>query len=199
MFTRYLSSAAAGLAVTTSLLWVMQYLVEVAEPVETSIDDWRFLEWVHVREDSVVETLQKKPDPIPGPTETPDPRPPIDPSGPLTPVGYTSPPVTPTGPDLNGGIAEFVDGALVNLVNVQPEYPPAAIGKGIEGYVIVRFDVTVAGTVENVSIVEASHRVFHKAALRAAQRSRYKPQVVDGVPQPASGLQKLFRFEMENE
>lgn len=199
MMTRYLSSAAAGLAVTTTLLWVMQYLVEIAEPVKSAPVPGGFLDWVTVKEDTPVETTSDKPRPIPGPAKVPARRPQIDPNGPVTSVGIKPVPTTPTGPTYRTGVPAFVDGALVNIVNVQPDYPVAAANQGIEGYVIVRFDVTATGTVENVTIEETSHRVFNKAAIRAALRARYKPQVVDGVPQRSSGLRKLYRFEMDRE
>ena len=55
-----------------------------------------------------------------------------------------------------------------------------------------------AGSVTAVRVVESSDRVFERAALDAAKRFRYKPRVVDGVPQPVSGVRYLFRFEMSD-
>ena len=67
----------------------------------------------------------------------------------------------------------------------------------LEGWVVVEFDVSGSGTVENVRVIESSHRVFERAAVRAAERFRYRPRVVDGVPQPTRGVRNRFRFEME--
>ena len=89
------------------------------------------------------------------------------------------------------------DNALINIINAEPDYPIAATARGLEGFVIVSFDVTELGTVENVSVVDSSHKVFEKPAIGAAYRSRYKPRTVDGVPQATRGLRKRFRFEMK--
>jgi hypothetical protein len=40
--------------------------------------------------------------------------------------------------------------------------------------------------------------LFEKAALNAVYRFRFKPRVVDGVPQLSAGLQNLFRFEFSD-
>ena len=89
------------------------------------------------------------------------------------------------------------DGPLVALVRVEPTYPARPRAQGLEGFVIVQFDVLADGTVSNVSIVESSSRLFEAAAARAAMRFRFKPRVVDGVALTTSGIQNLFRFEME--
>ena len=89
------------------------------------------------------------------------------------------------------------DGPLVALVRVEPTYPGAALQKGLEGYVLIKFDVTPQGMVTNVRVIESSHRVFESAARNAAKRFRFKPRVTDGIPQFTAGIQNLFRFEME--
>ncbi len=92
----------------------------------------------------------------------------------------------------------MTDGPLVTMMRVQPNYPPALAQKGIEGYVIVRFDVTRDGSIQNIAVVESSHRGFERNALQAAKRFRYKPRVVDGVAQATTGVRYLFRFEMNH-
>ena len=89
------------------------------------------------------------------------------------------------------------DGPLVAMVRVQPVYPPRALAMNLDGWVVVRFDVTADGLVTNPAVVESSHRIFEKAALDTVQKFRYKPRVINGVPQPSTGLQNLFRFEID--
>ena len=91
----------------------------------------------------------------------------------------------------------YANSALINIINAQPDYPIIASQKGLEGYVIVQFDVTEAGAVEYAVVVETTSPLFNKSAIKAAYRSRYKPRSIDGVPQRSYGLKKLFRFEME--
>lgn len=91
------------------------------------------------------------------------------------------------------------DGPLVAIVRVQPAYPAAAETRGLEGWVLVEFDVRADGGVANAFVVESSSQIFEKASLDAVYRFRFKPRVVDGVPQLTAGLQNLFRFEFSEE
>ena len=61
----------------------------------------------------------------------------------------------------------------------------------------MQFDVNPDGTVTNVTVVESSSKIFERAAIKAAQKFRFKARVVDGVPQPSYGLQNRFVFKME--
>ncbi|MGI9238023.1 MAG: energy transducer TonB, partial [Woeseiaceae bacterium] len=81
---------------------------------------------------------------------------------------------------------------------VSPTYPSIAIARGLEGSVLVQYDVTTEGQVANVVVLESTHSLFNKAAIAAAYRFKYKPRTVDGVPYETEGLKNLFRFEMED-
>ena len=60
------------------------------------------------------------------------------------------------------------------LIEVAPEYPPGAAAAGIEGYVDVRFAVSINGRVQNPEVVAAEPAgVFEQAALAAVNRWRY--------------------------
>jgi protein TonB len=90
------------------------------------------------------------------------------------------------------------DGPLVPLVRVSPTYPARAQQAGLEGWVLVQFDVLATGTVANIRVVESSAAVFENSARKAAARFRYKPRIIDGVAIETAGVQNLFRFHMEN-
>jgi protein TonB len=81
---------------------------------------------------------------------------------------------------------------------VKPTYPPVAAARGLEGHVLVQFDVLSNGTVSNISVVESSHALFERAAIAAARSFRFKARVVDGVPLLSTGVQYQFRFELEH-
>jgi protein TonB len=115
-------------------------------------------------------------------------------------VGVSIPAATPAPPNHRSTLAGpgLSDGPLVNIIKVQPRYPAAAQTRGIEGTVLVQFDVTPSGAVENVVVIESSNSIFNKAAIEATYRFKYRPKVVDGTSYGTRGLQQQFRFNMDD-
>jgi protein TonB len=197
MMTRILSSATAGLAVTTALLYAMQLLIATGEEILTEPPPRHILDWIDPIDpaDSPVE-----PEP---PARIDDPQPPP----PTSPVDFSSgeseglsipapPPGPPPGSHTMGGLT-FSDNSLINIYKVYPQYPATAAARGLEGTVTVRYDVTAIGSVANVVVVQTTNRIFNKAAIQTANKFRYRPRVVDGVPYGSEGVQQLFTFRME--
>lgn len=90
------------------------------------------------------------------------------------------------------------DGEFLPIVKVAPMYPSRAQSQGIEGWVLVSFTVTEAGSVVDPVVVEATPPgVFDEAAKRAVLKFKYKPRVVDGRPIPVPGVQHLITFKLE--
>ena len=85
------------------------------------------------------------------------------------------------------------------LVRIEPEYPINARQNGIEGWAVVEFTISAAGTVKD-AVVIASHpgTVFDRAALSAVTKWKYNPKIVDGRPVERSGIRVRFDFEMES-
>jgi protein TonB len=91
------------------------------------------------------------------------------------------------------------DGEMLPLVNVQPTYPARAAQRGIEGWAQVRFVVTAAGGVRDVEVVDAEPPgIFNSAAVRAAERFRFQPRVVNGEAVDVPNVQYVFRFQLED-
>lgn len=85
------------------------------------------------------------------------------------------------------------------ILKTQPVYPPEALAQGIEGYVIVRFDVTERGFAGNVTVYEESPEgVFGEAAVQAAQNYRYLPGRKDGENVAVSGVRSRVLFTLPN-
>jgi len=86
---------------------------------------------------------------------------------------------------------------IVPLVRVDPDYPPKAKQRRIEGWVDVEFTIGPAGTVENPRVIGANPPgVFEDATLRAVRRYRYSAKIVDGVPVERPGVQLRIRFKL---
>ncbi len=197
MFSNFATAATSSIAITFGLFYIMQLLVALQPGAEVEVRDRDKLIWVRVpRPPEPPQTIDNvKPDAIDPPPETPHNK--LDPEVETYAPGVRVRVPAPTPRELPGPTNLMSDGPLVALVRVEPTYPAAAAQKGIEGYVLIEFDVTPEGTVINVRILESSHRVFESAAREAAKRFRFKPRVVDGIPQATAGIRNLFRFEME--
>ena len=78
-----------------------------------------------------------------------------------------------------------------------PSYPAAARAQGVEGYVVVRYDVTVQGRVSKARVVRAEPEgVFDEAALGAVRSWVFNPPVVDGEPQSEVGRESTVTFKL---
>ncbi len=197
MFARYASAVSSGTLMTFALLYVMQLLISLQPGAQVEVPEHFPIDFIMatiieppVRTRELIVTKEKLTN-----TEIQPPRPDFEGGSETI---HVSRPVasTGTGPIGFGGMS---DGTLVNLVRVSPIYPARALAQGIEGYVIVQFDVDVNGKVTNVVVVESSHSVFEREARKAAQRFKFKPRVVDGVALMSTGVQNLFRFELDEQ
>lgn len=76
-------------------------------------------------------------------------------------------------------------------------YPPDAKDQGVEGYVVVRYDVNAEGRVHNARVVAAEPpEVFNESALQAVSRWRFRPPERDGEAQPVSALESRLDFSL---
>jgi protein TonB len=83
------------------------------------------------------------------------------------------------------------------LVRVEPEYPPQARQRRLEGWVQVRFTISTAGSVRDAVVVKSSHALFERNAVQAVSKWKYQPQLREGKPAEAPGQQVVLRFKME--
>jgi protein TonB len=198
MFANFATAITSSTAVTLALLYVMNLLIGIQPQALVEPRERTKLDWIHVPDpEEPPETIKQKlkretfEPPVPPITEmTGDPE-----TGP----GYSVPPAPPPPVGKYNGPGTLIqDGPLVALVRVSPTYPARAQQSGLEGWVLVQFDVLATGTVANIRVVESSATIFEDAARRAAARFRYKPRVIDGVAIETSGIQNLFSFHMED-
>jgi len=90
------------------------------------------------------------------------------------------------------------DRDIMPLVRINPDYPPRAQSRGVEGWVLIQFTITAAGTVRDAKVIDSSPRgYFEEAALKAIARWRYNPKVQEGVAVERVGVQVKLSFNME--
>ncbi|MGI9591650.1 MAG: energy transducer TonB [Myxococcota bacterium] len=190
-----------GLITTFGLFWVMQALVGITGELKEGRSAPR-VEFVRLKRDRAPETKKREPPKREKPDAAPPP-PQMNMAKAMNPsdaVGEIVPMVD-TGVELEKATALGAGGSdrdVVPLVRVDPDYPPRAKQRRIEGYVDLEFTIGPAGTVENPRVIAARPpSVFDRAALRAVRRWRYNPKVEDGVAVSRPGIKVRLRFELQ--
>ncbi|MDT8428834.1 MAG: TonB family protein [Pseudomonadales bacterium] len=104
------------------------------------------------------------------------------------------------GLDFGNATLNVTDGDMLPLVNVTPQYPTRAASRGIEGWCQVSFTVTETGGVRDVVVIDAEPRgMFDNSSIRAAERFRFQPRVVNGEAVEVPNVQYVFRYQLEGE
>jgi protein TonB len=90
------------------------------------------------------------------------------------------------------------DRDVIPLVRINPDYPPSALRRELEGWVQVQFTITPAGSVQDAIVVDAEPKdVFDEAALKAIVRWRYNPKVENGAAVERVGVQTRIVFRLD--
>lgn len=101
---------------------------------------------------------------------------------------------------LGGPMAVSVGGSdrdEMPLVRIEPVYPPRALSKGVEGWALVEFTITAAGTTTDVRAVQSQPEgVFDGAAVKAVQSWKYNPKVESGTAIDRRGIRVLLSFKV---
>lgn len=199
MISRYIYSIFIASAVTFGLFYIMQLLVASGEVNLDGDKAGTIVDMVRIDRDEDIRVEDRKPERPPEIEEAP---PEIELQVNVTNptdngVSFTQANVD-TGIDIGGSGFGSMDGDYLPIVKVQPTYPRRAQERGISGYVLVEFTVTETGAVEDVVVIDADPPgYFERAAVRAAQKFKYKPKVINGEPQRTAGVRNNIVFEME--
>ena len=192
-------SFTSGIAATFILLWLMQFLIATGKEALTDKEAFRFMDFIRVRQDEIVDTKDRKPPKPPKVEDKPPDMPPpnldnVDANAPTVNLARIDVGVTM---DLQGG--DFaVDGEYLPIVRVEPMYPRRAQSRGIEGFCDMEFTVTKTGEVINAVAMECSNSVFKNNSEKAVLKWKYKPRVVDGEPIDSPGVQTRLTYKFED-
>jgi len=151
---------------------------------------------------SLPEAAQRRPDLAATPAPLPPPSPRSEKTAP------PSPPVTRAALSPSAGAvpskaaakaAEPGPGVAPSLLaNPKPPYPKRARKRGIEGRVLLRVRVDVAGNSATVKMLQSSgHAMLDTAAVKAVRKWRFVPAQRNGVPVAAT-LDIPIAFQIKN-
>ncbi|MBL6893900.1 MAG: TonB family protein [Porticoccaceae bacterium] len=191
-------SGALGILVTLSLVILMYKLIDSGVKELDEKEGIKIPDFLHVERETTTnakKTEVKKPDdPEPPPPDIPQDQ--IDIEVPDSAVNISAP-VVAVNP--NAGLGNFArDSDFIPVYIPQPQYPRRAQTSGKEGYAVVEVIITTTGGVRDPKMIEEFPEGwgFGRAALKAADKLKYNPRVVDGVGQEVPGVLYKFSFQM---
>jgi protein TonB len=189
-----------GMITAFGLFWVMQALVTVTGELKGEGRNFN-VDYVRLKRDNTPQTKKREPPKREKPKQQPPP-PEMNMAKAMRPgdaVGAIIPMVD-TGMELEKATSLGTGGGdrdVVPLVRVDPDYPPRAQQRGIEGFVDIEFTISPVGTVQDPKVINANPTfIFDRAALRAVRKWRYNPKVEGGVAISRPGTRVILRFEL---
>jgi protein TonB len=197
---RFFVSIAFGALTAFGLFWLMQALINVEGELQDS-GSRLSVDYVRLKRDNTPELKKREPPKREKPEQAPPP-PEMNMAKAMNPseaVGEIGPMID-TSAELEKATTLGAGGRdqdVVPLVRVDPDYPPRAQQRGIEGYVDIEFTITPVGTVQDPKVIGANPSfVFDRAALLAVRKWRYNPKIENGVPVTRSGVKVRIRFDL---
>jgi protein TonB len=190
-----------AMAVTLSLFWLMQYLIETADRSLNDDSAGNMVDFVRVKRNENIERRQLKPKKPPLPESAP-PQPPTPQLDNLNPnaekIAISAVPVE-TDIEMTGSFSLGVgEGDYLPIVKVAPIYPNRALTRGVEGFCVVQYTVTRQGTTRDPVVIESqcTSSLFHRASVNASMKFKYKPRIIDGEAVEVPGVQNKFTYEI---
>lgn len=203
IFVRWVISMAMAGGITLGLFYFMQFLIATGEAFDERVSVVKIVDATMPEiELEVIEEIDK-PEPI---EEMEQEQPDIQErqttldSGPSLNIERASVEID-TGLELTNASISATDGDYLPLVAIAPQYPTRAAQRGIQGWCLVSFTVDGLGNVveDSITVVDAEPpNIFDRSSLRAAARFKFQPRVVDGQGVEVSGVQYLFRYQLED-
>jgi biopolymer transport protein ExbB len=201
---RYVASPMGGVVMTLLLLFAMEQTIVFGRAVlEEPIRRFE-IDMLRVRRDTEVridESLPQRPSEASAEPEFRLERTPSEAAG-MSGLAVAAPRA-----DLNlkgglnvsdlGGVPSLSDGDIQPLVSVEPIYPARAAARRLEGWVLVSLTVTPSGSVKDVQAVQSSHEIFEAAAVAAAEKFKFRPRIIDGVPVEVTGVLNRILFRLQ--
>ncbi|MDA0953905.1 MAG: TonB family protein [Proteobacteria bacterium] len=194
---RVLLAALVAVPVAVGLFFVMQSLID-RDYEQEDVTARKIADIVVPDKDIEVNLKEAKPEKVEDPEEPPPDLQPLEFDMDMDVDVVNLAPSTQVSVSINSSGMSSGDGEYLPIVKVAPIYPRRAQTRGISGYCIVEYVVTRTGSIRDPIAIDCSPQgVFESASVRAAEKFKYKPRVVDGEPIEVAGVQNKFTYELE--
>ena len=195
---RFFIGALLALPVAGGLFFIMQYLIATAEPEIDQTKQRRLADILMPEREIETNIKEQKPDKVEDPEEPPPDldTPDVDMDMDVEIVNVA--PQAKVDVAISSSGMATGDWEYLPIVTVAPIYPRRAQTRGITGYCIVEYTVTTSGAIRDPQAVDCQPEgVFESASVKAAEKFKYKPRVVDGEAIEVAGVQNKFTYELE--
>jgi periplasmic protein TonB len=194
---RVLLAALVAIPVAVGLFFVMQSLID-RDYEQEDVTARKIADIVVPNKEIEVNVKEVKPEKVEDPEEPPPELQPLEFDMDMDVDVVNLAPSTQVNVSINSSGMSSGDGEYLPIVKVAPIYPRRAQTRGISGYCIVEYVVTKTGSIRDPIAVDCSPQgVFESASVKAAEKFKYKPRVVDGEPIEVAGVQNKFTYELE--
>lgn len=194
---RVIIAALVAVPVAVGLFFVMQSLID-REYEQEEVKSRKIADIVVPNKDIEVNVKEVKPEKVEDPEEPPPEMQPLEFDMDMEVDVVNLAPAAKVDVSINSSGMSSGDGEYLPIVKVAPIYPRRAQTRGITGYCIVEYVVTKTGSIRDPQPVDCQPQgVFERASLKAAEKFKYKPRVVDGEPIEVAGVQNKFTYELE--
>lgn len=79
-----------------------------------------------------------------------------------------------------------------------PAYPRRARQKGIEGSIVMSFNVSPSGEVTDIRVAETTGTAFIRSATRAVESYQFPPCISDGLARTVENVSVKYDFNLES-
>ena len=200
---RWAISMVMAAGITLGLFYFMQFLIATGQRLDERVTEVKIVD--ATMPDIELEVIEEidKPEPI---EELVDEQPEVQEkqinmdAGPSLKIERASIEID-TGLQLSNASISATDGDFLPLVAIAPQYPTRAAQRGIEGWCLVSFTVDGQGGVveDSIIVVDAEPpSIFDRSSTRAAVRFKFQPRIQDGIGVEVTGVQYLFRYQLED-
>ncbi|HCM04568.1 MAG TPA: hypothetical protein DIC30_01030 [Oceanospirillales bacterium] len=189
-----------SVVVTGSIFAVMNSMVTTDAEMNKNLGEQTVIDFIRLKQDSESRVKEREKKEPPKPKKPPmPPQQTAQQNTPMKQIAMRLPNITPDLSLANKSLLGdaqigmgFGDGDVIPLVRMPAQYPSKAKRRNIEGFVKARLEINALGTVDSVEIIDSKPRgVFERSAIRALYKYKFKPQIIDGKPQPQTVTQTL--------
>lgn len=197
-FIRVLIAALVAIPVAVGLFFIMQSLID-REYEQEDVESRKIADIVVPEREIDVNVREQKPEKVEDPEEPPPEMEPMDMDMDMDMDIANVAPRANVNVSISSSGMSSGDGEYLPIVKVAPIYPRRAQTRGITGYCIVEYTVTTSGSTKDIRPVDCQPSgVFESASVKAAEKFKYKPRVVDGTAIEVAGVQNKFTYELED-